>query len=130
MLLTFIKITTLSINHIKGTKQIIKMHKATITQDIRGSPPAWGYVHQLFSSLLSSCQASYRHIASKSYSAEDRRSAHLARSSFPELGYNTKPLHSLLQLLALSLASLTQYAQSNYNYHLHLAHWPSLALST
>jgi hypothetical protein len=48
--------------------------------------------------------------------------AHLARSSFPELGYITKPLHNLLQSLALSLASLTQYAQRIYNYHLHLAH--------
>jgi hypothetical protein len=46
---------------------------------------------------------------------------HLARSSFPELGYNTKPLLNLLQSLALSLASLTQHAQSMYNYHLHLA---------
>jgi hypothetical protein len=47
---------------------------------------------------------------------------HLARSSFLELGYNTNPLHNLLQSLALSLASFTQYAQSMYNYHLHLAH--------
>jgi regulator of sigma D len=28
---------------------------------------------------------------------------HLARSSFPELGYNTKTLHNLLQSLALML---------------------------
>jgi hypothetical protein len=47
--------------------------------------------------------------------------AHFARSPFPELGYNTNPLHSLLQSLALSLASLTQHAQSMYNYYLHLA---------
>jgi hypothetical protein len=46
---------------------------------------------------------------------------HLARSSFPELGYSTKLLLNLLQSLALSLASLTQHAQSMYNYHLHLA---------
>ena len=47
---------------------------------------------------------------------------HLARSSFPELGYNTKLLLNLLQSLALSLASLTLHAHSIYNYHLHLAH--------
>jgi hypothetical protein len=28
------------------------MHKATITQDVRGSPPSWGYVHQLFFSFI------------------------------------------------------------------------------
>ena len=48
--------------------------------------------------------------------------AHFTRSPFPELGYNTNPLHSLLQSLALSLASLTQHAKSMYNYHLHLAY--------
>jgi hypothetical protein len=47
---------------------------------------------------------------------------HLSRSSFPELVYNTKPLHNLLRSLALSLASFTQYEKSMYNYHLHLAH--------
>jgi hypothetical protein len=47
---------------------------------------------------------------------------HLTGSSFLELGYSTKPLHNFLQSLALSLASFTQYAQSMYNYHLHLAH--------
>jgi hypothetical protein len=45
---------------------------------------------------------------------------HLAKSCFPELGHNTKPLHDLLQPLALSSASLTQYAESVHNY-LHLA---------
>jgi hypothetical protein len=47
---------------------------------------------------------------------------HSTRSSFPELDHSTKPLHSLLQSLALSLASFSQYAQSMYNYHLHLAY--------
>jgi hypothetical protein len=41
------------------------MHKATITQDIRGSPPAWGYVHQLFFCFIIFCQCSYKHRASK-----------------------------------------------------------------
>ena len=55
---------------------------------------------------------------------------HLAKSSFPELGYSTNPLHILLQSLALSLASLTQYAQSIYNYHLAQHHTdPTLELS-
>jgi hypothetical protein len=44
----------------------------------------------------------------------------------PSLGYNTKPLHSLLQLLALSSASLTQYARSIYNHYLHLAQLTNL----
>jgi hypothetical protein len=43
----------------------------------------------------------------------------LARSSFPEV--QQKSFCSLLQSLALRSESLTQYAQSNYNYHLHLA---------
>jgi hypothetical protein len=99
------------------------MHKATITQDIRGSPPAWGYVHQLFIFFI----IFVNHLHAQSHKVllhiGQEICAHLARSSFPELGYNTKPLHNLLQSLALSLASLTQYAQSMYNYHLHLAHW-------
>jgi hypothetical protein len=53
---------------------------------------------------------------------------HLVRSSFPELGYNIKSLTQSLQPLALSLASLTQHAQSIYKYYLHLA-LSSLALS-
>jgi hypothetical protein len=49
-----------------------------------------------------------------------------ARSSFPKLGYNTKPTYSLLRSLALSSASLTQYARSTYNYYLHLAQLTTL----
>jgi hypothetical protein len=98
------------------------MHKETTTQDIRGSPPAWGYIHQLFFSLLSYVN----HIHAQSHKVllhiGQEICVHSTRSSLLELGYNTNPLHCLLQSLALSPASLTQYAQSIYNYHLHLAH--------
>jgi hypothetical protein len=100
----------------------ITMHKATITQDICDSPPAWGYVHQLFFSLLSFVN----HLHAQSHKIllhiGQKICVHLARSSFLELGYSTKPLHNFLQSLALSFASFTQYAQIMYNYHLHLAH--------
>ena len=121
-------ITALSINHINNITTI--MHKETTTHDIRGSPPAWGCVHQLFFSLLSCVN----HLHAQSHKVllriGEQICVHLTRSSFPELGYNTNPLHNLLQSLALSLANLTQYAQSMYKYHFLLAHWPSLALST
>ena len=39
----------------------------------------------------------------------------------PSLSYSINTLRSLLQSLALSLANLTQYAQSIYNHRLHLA---------
>jgi hypothetical protein len=91
-------IDTLSINHITTI-----MHKATTTQDIRGSPPAWGYIHQLFSFIIFvQCiePQDPLHIGKDIY-------AHLARSSFPKLGHNTKP-------------SYTVYTPASYN-HLHLA---------
>ena len=71
------------------------------------------------SSLFIFLSIFFMHGALRPYSTEDMRSAHLARSSFLELQH--KSFHSLLQSLALSSASLTRYAQSNYNYHLHLA---------
>jgi hypothetical protein len=40
-------------------------HKETITQDIRGSPPTWGYVHQLFILFIIFCQYPYMPRASK-----------------------------------------------------------------
>jgi hypothetical protein len=97
------------------------MHKETTTQDIHGSPPPWGYIHQLFFFLLSSVNHLHalRHKILLHIGQEI--CAHFARSSFPELGYNTKLLHSPLQLLALSSGSITQYAQSVQD-HSHLAH--------
>jgi hypothetical protein len=41
------------------------MHKETITQDIRGSPPSWGYINQLFIFFIIFCQSPYMHRASK-----------------------------------------------------------------
>jgi hypothetical protein len=87
------------------------MHKETITQDIRGSPLAWATSTNSSSSLLSFVN----HLHAQSHKVllhiGQEICAHLTRSSFPELGYSTNPLHNLLQSLALSLASLTQYAQ-------------------
>jgi hypothetical protein len=109
------------------------MHKATITQDIRGSPQRGATSTNSSSSLLSSVN----HLHAQSHKILLRIGqeicAHLARSSFPELGYNTKPSHSLctkhLQSLALSSASVQHtHAQSLHNY-LHLAHRSSTDLA-
>jgi hypothetical protein len=81
-------------------------HKETTTQDIRGSPPAWGYVHQIFLSLLSSINFQHEQRHKVLICIGQEIYAHFARSSFLELGYSTKHLHNLLQSLALSLASL------------------------
>jgi hypothetical protein len=65
------------------------------------------------------------HRAPKPYSAEDMRSAHLARSSFPELGHNTKLSSVDAQSttddphLALQVSTYTKH-KASYN-HLHLA---------
>jgi hypothetical protein len=62
MHLTYINITTLIIDHINNISTT--SHKATTTQDIRGSPPVWGYIHQLFFFFfISFFQSSYMHQA-------------------------------------------------------------------
>jgi hypothetical protein len=89
------------------------MHKAAITQDIRGSPSAWGYVHQLFSYLLSF--VNHIHAQSQNILLCIRQDIyrHSSISSFLELVYNTKPYTSLLHSLALALSS----ASVQHNMH-------------
>jgi len=94
----------------KKLESILLQMKETITQDIRGSPPTWGYVHQLFFSLLSFVN----HLHAQSHKILLRIGqeiyAHFARSSFPKLGYSTKSSYNLdtsfLQPLALRSTSV------------------------
>jgi hypothetical protein len=104
------------------------MHKATITQDIRGSPPAWGYVHQLFIFFIIFCQSPYMHRASK---PTPHRTGDL-RAPRQILLPRVRSQHKAsLQSLALSSASsqhtvctkLTQSHRSNYLHHLHSAQY-------
>ena len=82
------------------------MHNATTTRDIRGSPPPWDYVHQLFFSLLS--YANHLHAQSHKILLRIGQDicAHSARSSFLELGHNTKTYTRSLHPLALSSTSI------------------------
>jgi hypothetical protein len=89
----------------------VRVRTITFTPTLGLHPPT--LLIYFFLSIL------YMHRAMIYYSTEDMRYTHLTRSSFPEV--KQKAFHSLLQSLALSSASLTQYAKSNYNYHLHLA---------
>jgi hypothetical protein len=103
------------------------MHKATITQDIRGSPQCGATSTN--SSLLYYLLSSF--LQAQSIKTLLRRGqeicAHLARSSFPELGYNTKLLTVCTQSttddlhLALQVSTYTMH-KASYNY-LHLAQY-------
>jgi hypothetical protein len=124
MHLTYINITTLSINHINNisthrTKQ--PQHRIYVVHPSVGLRPPTLLLLLLDSSNLLTCTEPQiqLHIGQEIC-------VHLARSSFPKLGPSTKPYTFCAQkhykTLALSSASLnTQYAQSIHNYF-HLAH--------
>jgi hypothetical protein len=113
--------------------------QSTITQDIRGSPPTWGYVHQLFIFFIIFFQSSYMHRATKPTPHRTRGLCAPRQIFLPELGHNTKPsytvctpasynrLHLTLQVLTHSMLaqficipSYTVCTPASYN-HLHLA---------
>jgi hypothetical protein len=133
MHLTYINITTLSIDHINNISTT--SHKATTTQDIRGSPQCGATsTNSSSSSLLASSNLLTCTEPQSQLRIGQEICVHLARSSFPELGPSTKPYtvcaQSHLQSLALSSASLnTQYAQSRLQI-LALSHTHPLLLLT
>jgi hypothetical protein len=123
MHLTYINITTLSINHINNTNQ--SQHRIYVVHPQHGATSTNSSSSLLSSFNLLTCTEPQNilHIGHEIY-------MHLSRSSFPELGHNTNPYSvctlRFLQSLALSSASLNiQYAQSIQKY-LHLAHCPLL----
>jgi hypothetical protein len=83
------------------------MHKATITQDICGSPQCGATSTN--SSLLYYLLSIFLHAQSPKTPLRIGQDiyVHLARSSFPELGHNTKPYYTVC-------------TQASYN-HFHLA---------
>jgi hypothetical protein len=83
------------------------IHKATITKDIRGSPQRGATSTN--SSLLYYLLSIFLHAQSPKTPLRIGQDicAHLARSSFPDLGHNTNP-------------SYTVCTQASYN-HLHLS---------
>ena len=105
MHLTYINITSLSINHINNISATL--HKETTTHDIHGSPPVWGYVHQLFVFFIIFFQSSYMHRATKPTPHRTRDLCASYQILLPELGHNTKPSYIVC-------------TQASYN-HLHLA---------
>jgi len=80
--------------------------------------PMWGYVHQLFSSLLSSFNILQAQSHKNPLCIGQKICAHLSKPSFPKLGYSTKPLYShfhlALQVLMHTVCTkLTQPHRSN-----------------
>jgi hypothetical protein len=78
------------------------MHKETITQDIRGSPPAWGYVHQLFVFFIIFCQSPYMHksLEPSPHSIGDLRTPHqilLPQARFKQKAFLLS-IHKLLTI--------------------------------
>jgi hypothetical protein len=81
----------------------------------------WGYVHQLFSYLLSSFNILQAQSHKNPLHIGQEICAHLARSSFPELGLSTKPSYNLhTSFLQSAHKLLTICTQASYN-HFHLA---------
>jgi hypothetical protein len=119
-------IIALSINHINNIMTI--MHKETTTQDIRGSPQCGATSTN--SSLLYYLMSIFLHAQSHKNPLHIGQEIcmHLARSSFPELGHNTKPYTVCAQSttgdlhLALQVSTYNMH-KASYN-HLHLASLP------
>ena len=99
-------------------KRTFEKHKAFRTQDMRGSPPPWGYAHQLFVFFIIFGQSSYMHKASKSTPQRTRDLCTLLDP--PSLSYSTNPSTVSYNHLHLDL-------QASHNMHKeistqHLAH--------
>jgi hypothetical protein len=92
----------------------------TITQDIRGSPPVWGYVHQLFVFFIIFFQYSYVH---RDTTPTPHKIGYLHAPHqilLPRAWHSTEPSYNHFRL-ALQVLN-THYAQSIHN-HFHLTHW-------
>jgi hypothetical protein len=122
MYLTYIKVTSLSINHNNNNHNVQSNHNTGYTW----FTPVWGYVHQIFFFFIVLCQYSYMHRASYPTLHRTRDLWHLTKSSFPELGPTTKPFLQSLSLNSTSsqhttCTELARSHRSNYLHHLHLA---------
>jgi hypothetical protein len=71
------------------------MHKSTITQDIRGSPQCGATSTNSSLPLLSSVNLLQAQSQKTPLRIGQEICVHLARSSFPELGRNTKPSYTV-----------------------------------
>jgi hypothetical protein len=95
----------------RRNKQIEPKNKASHTY-LCGSPPSWGYVHQLFLFIISVKQLQHR--ASTILTPD--RTKDLRSSLDPSsLGFNTKPCTTSYNHFHLALQASYNHAQSIYN---------------
>jgi hypothetical protein len=98
------------VHGIRKDKHNESKHRASHT-GLRGSPPPWGYVHQLFL-FISIFNRQLQHRAQNPSSQKDRRSMQLARSFFLALQHKAS-----YNNLHLALQASYDRAQSIYNPH-------------